>query len=257
MSKRKLGLVGLLAGAPAVLFATAWASASSVVVSTFDNSSSFTTSSGFPAYGSYGLDNNTGGPQVPNVRFDNGDPTPTSTFSPTWSSTDFANSPSSGSLAVTWDWNEPAEGGGNMAFTMDIFNNAETFTNLSFDIMVAPGSAVDQYGGIGYFQMVTRNQNYAYNGISTFAEELGNPTYSSPDEGTWEQINIPLPGGPPGTSNQIVRALTFQINGGGRTLQGQDTIFIDNVVLSVPEPASLGMIAFAGPAMLLRRRRKV
>jgi hypothetical protein len=256
MIRKTAGRLSVLAGASALALAAGWANANPVVVSTFDNSSSFVAEgTSFPTFGTYGLDN-PGPPQVPNVRFDYGAATPTATWNTFFSPTHDNTGGSSGSLGVNWTWNHNADGDGSMAFTMDINSiNAVKYTNLSFDIMVDPNSTFDTFGGIGYFQVFARGQSY--NETDTgYNEELGNPTFSSPTAGTWEHISIPLT--TPATEN--IRGLTFQLfNDTGRNINGPDTIYLDNIILTdtnVPEPASMGLL-FAAGAVMLRRRRSV
>jgi len=258
MIRKMAGRLSVLAGASAVALAAGWVNANPVVVSTFDNSSSFVSSTSFPAFGSYGLDNPTTGPKVPNVRFDFGAPTPTATFTSFFSPNHDNTGGSSGSLGIQWNWNAAADGSGAMAFTLDVNNNAVNYTNLSFDVMVDPNSAMDPFSGIGFFQVAVRDANYDFTD-SGFSEELGNPTFSSPTAGTWEHISIPLST----PARKSIRGITFQLfndsGAGARNIVGQDTMYLDNIVLTdtnVPEPASMGLLFVAG-SMMLRRRRAV
>lgn len=144
------------------------------------------------------------------------------------------------------------DGSGSVAFTMDLFPSpGAQVSDISFNLMVDPSSAPDAYGGYGYFQVFTRDSNYDDNATS-FAEELGNPTYGAPDDGTWESINIPFSG-----AGAQVRAITLQdFSDAGRDMYGNVIYYIDNLnVTYVPEPASLGLLGLTVPALLARRRK--
>jgi hypothetical protein len=218
----------------------------------FDNSSSFVTSSGFPSYGSYGWDN-TGSPQVPNVRFDYGSATAASSATETWSSNDAAASPTSGSLQLSWNWNYAADGANSAAFTIDLYNNPVTASVLSFDMMIDSNSTPDAYGGYGYFQVFTRDGSYSENDTGSADGEFGNPGYgspASPGAGVWTHVIIPLSG-----ADSSVRAITLQdYDSSDRDITGPETIYIDNLTLTVPEPASLSMLSLSALALLRRRR---
>jgi hypothetical protein len=68
--------------------------------------------------------------------------------------------------------------------------------------------------------------------------------------GVWQHVTIPLDG----TDNSI-RALTFQdFNDTTRNINGTETIYIDNLALSVPEPTSVAL-AGLGVAGLFGFRR--
>jgi len=222
---------------------------------TFDNPASFVQSSGFPSFGTYGLDN-PGSPQVPNVRFDFGSPAATVTHSIGWSSQDAANNIGSGSMQLSWNWNHAADGDGAAAFTIDLYSlSAISFASLSFDVRVDPASAADLYNGYGYFEVVSRDGGYGYNKIPTFNTELGNPTYSQNIAGTWEHFVIPLTG-----IYQPIRAITFQdYNDASRNINGTVTIQIDNLTLTpVPEPSTTALLGLGLCGALIRviRRQK-
>jgi hypothetical protein len=241
----KLGLAGLLAMAAPVM---------AVNSDSFDDSSSFVTSSGFPSFGSYAWDN-PGSPQVPNVRFDYGSTTAASSATETWSPNDAGGNPSSGSLKLSWNWNIAADGANSAAFTLDLYNNPVTASALSFDIMIDPNSTPDAYNGYGYFQVFTRDGSYNDNDTGSDDGEFGNPNFSSPASpgtGVWTHVTIPLSG-----TDSVIRAVTIQdYDSADRNINGPETIYIDNLTLTVPEPASMGLLGL-GAVAIVRRRRSV
>jgi hypothetical protein len=222
------------------------------VNSTFDNSSSFVTSSNFPAFGSYGIDN-PGSPAVPNARFDFDSAGNIAPSSISWSSQDAANNSSSGSLKVSWNFSL-ANGSSQSDFTLDLFNSAQTFDMLSFDIMVDPSSAADSFGGYGDLQVFTRDGLYTVANTG-FNEELGNPDFNvTGDAGTWEHVTIPLSG-----FDSSVRAITFRdfedVGAFGRNINGPVTIYIDNLTLAeAPEPSAAALSGLCLVAIIFTRR---
>jgi hypothetical protein len=216
---------------------------------TFDNSSSIVTSTGFPTFGSYALDN-PGTPAVPNVRFDFSSP---NSGTPSWSSQDAANNAGSGSVKLSM----VLAANGAAAFTMDLFNNVQSFANLSFDVMVDPSSTPEAAGtaaGYGYFQVATRDSGYGFNTIGSIGEDIG-ASYTGVTAGNWQHFNVALTG-----ATQPIRALTFQDYGGpGQNVNGSVILYIDNIQLtSVPEPSSVALMSVGGAALvgLIRRRKQ-
>jgi hypothetical protein len=217
-------------------------------LNTFDTSSSFVT----------GAANRTYNPPPAWFGFDYGTPTASSTASVSWSSNDYNNSLTSGSAKLNWTFNTTADGAGSAAFTMDLFGSAQNYSGgtLSFDIMVDPSSTLDAYGGYGYFQVFTRDGSYNDNATS-FAEELGNPNYSSPASpgaGVWQSVSIALGNG----ADSSIRALTFQdYTDTGRNINGSETIYIDNVQLTpVPEPSTIALAGLGIAGLFLTRRHR-
>jgi len=219
-------------------------------LNTFDTSSSFVT----------GNANRTYNPPPMWIGFDYGTPTATATASVSWSSNDYNNSPTSGSAALSWTFNSTSDGGGSAAFTADIYGSAQNYSGgtLSFDIMVDPSSTADIYGGYGYFQVFTRDGSYNDNATS-FAEELGNPGYSSPASpgtGVWQYVSIPLGNG----ADSSIRAVTFQDytdGASGRDINGPETLYIDNIELTpaaVPEPSSIALVGLGVVGLFFVRR---
>jgi len=237
----------ILATLVATVLATA--SAQAQYLNTFDTSSSVDAGS-----------RNYSPPPI-GVAFDYGGFTPSLTESVNYSSTvnDTAGNPSSGSVQLNWNF-AASDGGASAAFTFDLFPTAQTFTSLSFDIMVAPSSTPDSYCGYGYFQVATRDGSYGFNDTG-FSQELANPGYgspSSPGAGVWQHITINLSG-----ADSSVRALTLQDyadgQGTGRAITGSETIYIDNLNLTapVPEPTTITLIGLGMTGLLfIRRNRK-
>jgi hypothetical protein len=292
--KRKMGQLALAVGAPMVLLASASAvhaqyamSGNSLVVDSFDNAASFTNNevNGGPA-GTNWYDNFA--PPPPNVRLDYGSATAESSHSATWSP---LNSPNpnfggagSGSVKLAWNWNTTADGDGSAAWTMDILNTAQSFTSISFDMMIDPTSTHGQFANdnpntnpagtaqaypnsagfedYGYFQVFTKDQNYNQNEATGGPDSgsLGDVDGKDPvtgvadtsyGAGVWERFTVSLIG-----SSKNVRGIVFQSFSQGES--GSQAIYLDNITLNaVPEPASLGLLALAGSSMLMRRRRQV
>jgi hypothetical protein len=221
-------------------------------LNTFDDSSSFVTSSGFPTFGSYGLDN-PGTPTVPNVRFDFGTVTSDSIAWASGPTQDAGSNPSSGSLQLNWTWATPPSGGQSAAFTIDLLNTAQSYSSISFDIMVAAGSTPDAFGGYGDFSVATRDSGYAFNGTG-FEQELANSGFSSPASpgaGVWQHVTINLSG-----ADSSIRAITLQdFDSADRNISGPETIDIDNLTLTpAPEPSTIAL-AGLGLAGLFGFRR--
>lgn len=169
----------------------------------------------------------------------------------------FSNIPGSGSVKLSWSF-DASDGGESSAFTFDLIPfPGVVATNISFDIMVGPGSTPDSFGGYGYFQVVTRDGGYGFNDTG-YNQELANPGYDvnniNPGAGVWQHISVALSG-----ADATVRGLTLQDyadQSGSRIMTGPETLYIDNIQLTtVPEPASLALLGLALPAMLLTARR--
>jgi len=271
MLGHKLRRLGILAGPPAAftLMATSAAMAQYPYgTSTFDTSSTISTVASY-------------NPPPIITRFDYGSGGPASTNATGWSNAADHTGNGGGSImqSVTFK-NSPAAQNG--AFTVDITNATAVPTSMiSFYIMIAPGSAFStQVGGpgasSGYFQPVIRDSGYTFtnvpdvivNGVDQGANgwNFGDPTYSgTSDQGSWEFIQIPITPAEQAASADSgtalnVRALTFQDydddTTGGRKIAGQVTWYIDDLTITpVPEPATLGLLGLAVPALLARRRK--
>jgi hypothetical protein len=96
---------------------------------------------------------------------------------------------------------------------------------LSFDIMIDPSSTPGLAGDYGYLQVLLRDGSYNSAFISGFGEGL--ITAAGGSTGTWAHVSIPL------GSPAMVRGLTFQdYNDAGRSIDGPETIYIDNLQLT-------------------------
>jgi hypothetical protein len=234
--------------AAAVIFIAAQASAQTTTF-TFDTSSSF----------QHNGSHNYNPPPIA-AEFDYGGTVPSTNHTVDWSPNEstFTNTPGSGSMKLNWIWSHTVDGDNAAAFIVDTFASpAPSISNVSFDIMVDPSSTADAFGGYGYFEVITRNNDaYDYNKVGNFNQELANPSYGSPvspGPGVWQHISIPLTG----VNAQPLRAFEFQdYNDAGRNMNGPETIYIDNLTFTaVPEPTALALIALAVPAFVAARRR--
>jgi len=249
--------VGLMALAPAVLFFMRTSPAQAQLGPyTFDSSSSFT-----PGIAGDNFDNNLNANQYPYITLDygGGGATPANSTE-TWSSTDYAGSPTSGSVELSTKFNGTVFGAGGAAFEIQLEPNPASIptysdlhaSNVSFDIQVVPGSAADQFGGYGYFQVFTVEDSYSQD-TASYAEELANPSYGSPPSpgaGVWEQESIAL-----NPANPFF-AFGLQVYNRG-DMNGNFSVLIDNLQFTpVPEPATLGLLGLGIPALLMRRRAK-
>jgi hypothetical protein len=226
---------GLLAGA--VLVLTAVQASAQFSSQTFDTTGSFQ-HDGNPNYN----------PPPIALRFDFGTFSASLNHTVGWDATHDNTGNGGGSAKISWAW-DISDGSGAAAFTFDLNpDGTAVYTNLAFDLFLDPSSTVGTYQGnpsdYGYFQVVTRDGSYNYNG-TTYAASLLNP-------GVWTHFNIPLTG-----VNQSVRAMTLQdYNDAFRNITGTETYYIDNLTLTqVPEPASLLLIGLAVPGLVLIGRR--
>ncbi len=272
MQHSKLGRSVWLAAIPAALMLSTTSVVKAVYpnpVSTFDTAASFTNNN--DNSGDAGSWYNNFNPPPPNVRLDyandNASDGLAATTSETWKAGgplgtyDAGGNPNSGSLALSWTFTAAdAAAGSGLGFTIDILNTPTNFTSLSFYLMVDPSSAVDAYGGYGYFSVATRGQgNYTFDDTVSADGELQNPNYSnpaSPGAGVWTLYTIPLHG----ADATGIQGITFNFSDSSdRNIVGTDTVYIDDVSLvgpsDVPEPASLALLGLSLPTLLLRRRR--
>ena len=219
------------------------------------------TSTSFPSYNTYGLDNSAS--PIPNVRFDFGGSTTTAgNVGIAFSTNDAAGSPASGSIKFTIPMDVTRSDGGNTsgAFTFDFFHNGTAATNLSslsFDVMVDPSSTPEQTnnvaGGYGYLQFVSRDANYSFNTIpsTAFAEDVG-AAYTGVTAGHWQHVVVPLDSTVP---DDAIRGLTFQLYGGpGQNISGTVIMYLDNITVSVlgsiPTPTN-SISVITGPRGLI------
>jgi hypothetical protein len=184
-------------------------------------------------------------------RFDYGSATSISAAS--WSSLDAQGNPSSGSELITYTLNTTADGTAQAAETLDLLYPGQNVGDLSFDMMIGTGSAVDLYGGYGDFKVTTRLTDN-YNSQTALENELG-PSWGLPlTAGQWVHIDIPLNS----TTGTAVRALTLQeYSGSDRNINGNEYIYIDNLTMTaVPEPTMLALAGLGAAGLMIFRRRK-
>ncbi len=116
------------------------------------------------------------------------------------------------------------------AFTGDVFFpeiDLSGYDTLEFDVLVAPGSAVDGSGNNGFLEFVTRETG-GYNFVSVFGTNL------APAAG-WQTFSVPT------SAMLATRAFTLQLFG---EAAGDVTLFLDNIRLTaIPEP-STALITF-------------
>jgi hypothetical protein len=227
---------------------------------TFDNAGSFATSTGFPNYSTYGLDNSS--TPIPNVRFDFGGTTTTAgNVGIAFSTNDAAGNPASGSIKFTIPMDVTVDGNNTKgAFTFDFYHNttaASNLTSLSFDVMVDPSSSPEQTNnvaaGYGFLQFVSRDANYSFNSITNFGEDVG-AAYTGVTAGHWQHVVIPLNDTVP---DDVIRGLTFQLYGGaGQNIMGTVIMYLDNITVStagaIPQPTN-SISQLTGPKGLYLR----
>ncbi|MGD0769986.1 MAG: PEP-CTERM sorting domain-containing protein [Tepidisphaeraceae bacterium] len=271
MLRHKLRRLGILAvpAAAVSLMATSAAKAQPYV-----NYFPFDTSSSVTNLQAEQYENPSGG--VLNTRLEGGY-TGISAYSDGWTNAaNYDGDVGGGSVKQSVTFNGVLGSPGKAAFDLDMYWTAETVYNISFYLQVAPGSADSGANGAsyaagssGYFGVATRDQNYDWTTVpDTYVTDVttsqnfgdqgggfnfGDPGYSgNSDAGDWLYINMPFPNG------VSVAGLTFQdyVNNDANTrVAGNVTWYIDDLTLSVPEPASLGLLGLTVPALLMRRRK--
>src|ERR1041385_4601825 len=95
------------------------------------------------------------------ARYDYGSGTPNGSHTLSWSPLNASGGSGSGSLQLGLSLSTAADVNSYGAFTLDLFFPGQNFSSLSFDLYVAPGSAMDIYNGSGYWETFTRlTDNY-------------------------------------------------------------------------------------------------
>lgn len=260
MRSQMLRRVELLSLATAGVMIWGGSVASAQFSNTFDTSASFTTVATY-------------NPPPMVVRFDYGAPSPTAHHSIAFDATQDNTGNSGGSLKLTQLWNAASDGAGSSAFVFDVFASpGELINSFSYDVKInaATTANTDPNHGYGYFQFAPRlGDSYSFDeryqklyvngtligssGASQFSGpgyEFGNPDYSGATHTGWDHVEVDF------TQPVNMRALTLQDYNNGN-INGSLVYNIDNFVVTVPEPASLGLLALGVPALLKRRRSPV
>lgn len=167
---------------------------------------------------------------------------------------DANNNAASGSMKVSLSFDSALGGGNQGAYTTDLPEplDGAQFQRLHMDVLVDPSSAVAS-GSYGFFELVIRNgSGYSYN--SQFGGNL-----STNNPGTWRHIDVPVIG-----AVDAIRGITVKLYGGG-ALEGNTTMWLDNLLFTLPpatsappalvlEPATTGLeIASSGGSLYQRQ----
>ncbi len=171
--------------------------------------------------------------EVSNWRFDFGGVLHSAIFDGTM---DADGNAASGSMKVTLTFDTTLGGNNKGAYTRDInpaLDGAQ-LQRLQMDVFVDPASAMDAFGNFGYFSLVVRNgPSYTYNALAN-----ANLTPA----GQWIHFDTALSG-----PVDSIRAVTWQLYGGpSQNINGDVTLWIDNLVFTQPPPTS------APPALVLQ-----
>ena len=152
------------------------------------------------------------------------------TFS--WDSTvDSAGDPNSGSMKIEIEF-DFAAGKEQASFTRQLAAPLDATPAFLFiaDVLVSEESPDTPWGDEGYMQLVGRNGDN-WDWVPQIADNINS-------DGVW----IPFDKAP-GTPNTDLRAITFQLWGGGaQSLQGTTTLWLDNIQFlgDFPEPNQPG-----------------
>ncbi len=165
---------------------------------------------------------------------------------------DAGGSAFSGSARLSWTWDYSTKGAGAAAFTADLFYPAQNYAGatLSFDLMVDSSSTAGGLNDYGYFQVYDRYTDLYSPGPGLLNEGLVGGVV--PAVGHWYHVSVTL-----GAEASQLRAVTFQdYNDSYRTITGPETIYIDNLALTlVPEPSSLVLLGLGVAGFFLVRRQ--
>lgn len=280
MQRSKLCRLGVLIAAPAMMGFIGVSAAQAAYpydMMTFDNAGSITNNE--DNSGDAGTWWKNFNPPPANVRlaWSQGNPGGMGNHVVAWSTTDHTGN-GGGSVGLTMNFAGSQTGiGEDASYSFDLTSAPVYATNISFYLMLDPNSAVDSnpadmYGNgapdasSGYAQMFIDDSsgaavavgNVSVNGNNVGGGwNLGDPSYSgTSDRGTWEYISIPLTG-----SNSMIKGMLIQDyvdnSASGRVVNGPVTMYIDDLTVTAPEPASLAIFAMGLPALLMRRRRGI
>jgi hypothetical protein len=156
-----------------------------------------------------------------------------------WDGAQNAGGPAGGSLYTVVDWDSHSNWeDSKLNFDIGIYGiNAAPFANLEFDIKIDTAfSVLGGDGTYGWVQAVVQNWNWYVADMVTLDNSSG-----------WQHISAPIPELDP---NTIYRVVINLASNGSNHPQGPVGYWLDNIVLTVPEPSSfalfaLGILGFA------------
>lgn len=164
---------------------------------------------------------------------------------------------------VTYDFDMYVKGNANAANNIGLefmsFDQASTYKGRAFDVIFQQKGTLSQYDGSNFNQIPSGTFSFATDQwvhtkiVADYATKLMSITVGS---STTPSYAFSTDGDPYNNSVADTEFLDTLRSGSGSSNLGDTIAFIDNYTVTVPEPASLGLIALAGGLMLGVRRRK-